>query len=67
MSFNIIDDFKIEFKNTNIFNFQNKLYYDGLKSAIQLKRDLGQPVHVLDIGMFFKHHLMKLFFQKKNI
>ena len=44
-------DFPNNFVKTTIY-FQNKLYYDGLKSAIQLKRDLGQPVHVLDIGMF---------------
>lgn len=30
--------------------FQNRLYYAGLKSAISLKRSLGEPVHVLDIG-----------------
>ena len=29
---------------------RNKLYYEGLKSAIDMKRALGQPVHVLDIG-----------------
>ena len=29
---------------------RNKLYYEGLKSAIDIKRALGQPVHVLDIG-----------------
>ena len=56
MSFNIIDDFRIEMIDISLLKtpiyFQNKLYYDGLKSAIQLKRDLGQPVHVLDIGMF---------------
>lgn len=26
------------------------MYYEGLKSAIELKRQLGQKVHVLDIG-----------------
>lgn len=30
--------------------FQNKLYYEGLKIAINKKRVAGQPVHVLDIG-----------------
>ena len=29
---------------------RNQLYYEGLKSAIEMKRALGQPVHVLDIG-----------------
>ena len=26
------------------------MYYEGLKSAIALKKALGIPVHVLDIG-----------------
>ena len=29
---------------------RNKMYYEGLKAAIALKRSQGQPVHVLDIG-----------------
>ena len=29
---------------------RNKLYYEGLKSAIQAKRKAGEKVHVLDIG-----------------
>lgn len=29
---------------------QNRLYYEGLKSAIALKRAQGEKVHVLDIG-----------------
>lgn len=29
---------------------RNKMYYEGVKSAIAKKRSLGQPVHVLDIG-----------------
>ncbi|TRY61040.1 hypothetical protein TCAL_05739 [Tigriopus californicus] len=29
---------------------RNKLYYEALKIAIRLKREQGQPVHVLDIG-----------------
>ena len=29
---------------------RNKLYYEGLKAAIQRKREAGEKVHVLDIG-----------------
>lgn len=29
---------------------RNKMYYEGLKAAIALKRSQGQPVNVLDIG-----------------
>ena len=31
---------------------RNKMYYEGLKAAIALKRSQGQPVHVLDIGKY---------------
>lgn len=34
-----------------LFNMlQNRLYYEGLKVAIDMKRKAGQRVHVLDIG-----------------
>ena len=29
---------------------RNRLYYDGLRSAVRLLRSKGEPVHVLDIG-----------------
>ena len=29
---------------------RNRLYYEGLAAAVRLKREAGQPVHVLDIG-----------------
>ena len=32
------------------YMLQNRLYYEGLKVAIELKRKAGQAVHVLDIG-----------------
>ena len=29
---------------------RNRLYYEGLAAAVRLRREAGQPVHVLDIG-----------------
>ena len=33
-----------------LVSLQNRLYYDGLRSAISELRARGDPVHVLDIG-----------------